>query len=316
MKLERSPAGCLSAVRATVQGAGTRGCSPLVAALLALLAAVPAGAAAESEDAADAAVSRRLRLERETRDSAWVITPMRPSYILPATYLSNVNKEPWRATGDDTEFDAIEVKFQFSFKLAVWEEPLGPNSDLYFGYTQVSVWQAYNDAESSPFRDTNYEPEFFVSFDTDVDVLGLKNRAVSLGVVHQSNGRGSEDLSRSWNRAYANFILERGPLGLSIKPWYRFPEDRDDDNNPNIERYYGYGEVRAAYKYREQVFAAMGRNNLRADGNKGALELSWSFPLGRVRGLVQYFAGYGETLLDYNHSQQRIGVGVMLSDWL
>lgn len=278
-------------------------------------------AAAQSEVGATTSavpdvISERLRLEESTRGSQWVITPMRPNYLMPLTYISPINKKPWRSIGEDTKYDNVEVKFQISFKLAVWEDMWSPGSDLFFGYTQVSVWQAYNRDESSPFRDTNYEPEFFVSMKTDNELLGLHNRNIIVGAVHQSNGRGSESLSRSWNRIYANALLERGNLALSIKPWYRIPEDEEDDNNPNIEKYLGYGELRAAYKSGSNLFAATGRNNLRADGNKGAIQLDWSFPLGPVRGFVQYFAGYGETLLDYDHYQQRIGFGVMLSDWL
>ena len=82
-----------------------------------------------------------------------------------------------------------QVKFQISFKAAVAHDLFGDDDHLYVAYTQLSMWHAYNSDYSSPFRETNYEPEAFLAFDTDVPVLGLRNRILYLGFVHQSNGR-------------------------------------------------------------------------------------------------------------------------------
>ena len=141
-------------------------------------------------------------------------------------------------------------------------------------------------------------------------------RLLQAGIWHQSNGR-AEPLSRSWNRLYLNAVFERGDLAFSIKPWYRIPEDEEDDDNPDIERYLGYGELGAAYKWRGNTFSMMFRNNLRTSGNKGAIELGWSFPLYRkLKGYVQYFNGYGQSILDYNDAANTIGVGLALTDFL
>jgi phospholipase A1 len=59
-----------------------------------------------------------------------------------------------------------------------------------FSYTQVAYWQLFNGDISAPFRETNYEPEFYASFLTNYDVLGMTERVVNLGKTHQPNGRG------------------------------------------------------------------------------------------------------------------------------
>ncbi len=279
------------------------------------------GARAEGDLSAvpESALEARLNPKSPQRLN-WFIEPHRPNYVLPVSYIKdpsqNLQNEAEAAGAEGGKMQEIEVKFQISLKLAAAHDLIQGNGDLYFAYTQVSVWQAYNADNSSPFRDTNYEPEMFLSFDTDYNVLGLHGRLASLGIVHQSNGR-SDVLSRSWNRIYANLVLERGNFVTSVKPWYRIPEDEEEDNNPDIADYYGYGELRMAYKWKEHVFATLMRYNFDFSDSKGAVELDWSFPLaGPVKGFVQYFDGYGETLLDYNERDTRIGIGFLLADWI
>lgn len=264
----------------------------------------------------DSALEQRLLREEQATDNAFAITPLRPNYILPVTYNWNVNSEPYRAAGGSDWLQPVEMKFQISLKARLIKDLFGNDGDLYAGYTQLSLWQAYNAKNSSPFRETNYEPELFLTFDTSVKLLGLRNRLLTIGMVHQSNGR-AEPMSRSWNRVYLQFILDRGPFCLTLKPWYRIPEDEADDNNPDVDKYLGNGEVRAVYVLGAQEFAALMRSNFRPSGHKGAVEFCWSFPLyGKTRGYVQYFYGYGESMIDYNAVTNRLGIGFLLTDWL
>ena len=290
--------------------------------MLMIAAVVPAAALgqepAQASDLVPSALEDRIRGEMATTESGRMILAHRPTYVLPLTYSFNPNDPPDVPEGEDPiEYDDVEIKFQFSLKARVIDSLFGDQGALYVAYTQLSLWQAYNFEDSSPFRDTNYEPELFLTFDTDFNVLGLRHRLLTLGAVHQSNGRGSEQLSRSWNRLYASFLFNRGNFVLAVKPWYRIPENEEDDNNPDIEDYLGYGDLKMAYVWRGMELATLLRYNFDFDESRGAVQLDWTFPLVKeIRGYVQYWNGYGECLLDYDHRDERIGIGFLLGDWL
>jgi len=280
-----------------------------------LAAAFPALADTES------ALLKRRAQEELTADNPFVITPHKTNYLLPYTYNSHPNTGPYSVGTED--IDNVEIKFQFSFKLPLIKDIFHNNGTLFFAYTNLSFWQAYNKDISSPFRETNHEPELFLNVENDWKILGMTNRTNGFGIVHQSNGQ-SGTLSRSWNRVYGLFLLDRGNLVLAFKPWYRIPEDEKSsptdpagDDNPDIHKFLGYGEIYAFYKWERQTLGLMVRNNLRSHDNKGAVQVDWTFPISRrLKGYVQYFNGYGESLIDYNSSVNRIGLGVLLTDWL
>ena len=249
----------------------------------------------------------------DTDNNKFAITLHRPNYFLAMTYNKNPNAETYEQEGRDVP-NNYEAKFQLSIKMKLWEDLLKDNGDLYGAYTQMSLWQIYD--ISSPFRETNYEPELFLEFDTDFNVLGLRNRIFRFGVDHQSNGQGGA-FSRSWNRIYTEFIASRGNFLMGLKPWYRIPEHAEDDDNPDIDKYLGYGRLMGAYKWKKNVLSFTFRNNLRAHENRSGLELGWSYGLTQnLRAYLQYFNGYGESLIDYNNSTNRIGVGIVINDWL
>ena len=265
--------------------------------------------------AAESYLSRLWQLDDAQPRRRFALMVHRANYILPGSYNEEPNQAPFSALTPSQELLRTEVKFQLSIKSKLWQDIFDHDVDLWFGYTQLSLWQLYRFADSSPFRETNYEPELLFNFRTNYDMLGLRGRMINIGVNHQSNGQ-SEPLSRSWNRIITNLGFERGNFTLLVTAWYRLPESAVDDDNPDMDDYLGYGELRGSYCYRNQRFGLLFRNNLRSDTNRSTFELEWSVPLLPNVGLtLQYFYGYGESLLDYDHCVNRLSIGVILVDW-
>ena len=259
--------------------------------------------------------SHLWELEPKTRRGKYSLTPHGSNYILPYSYNVSPNYAAVRAADPGKDLKYEEVTFQLSLKVKVWEDIFSQKADLWVAYTQRSFWQFYSFEDSSPFRETNYEPELLLNLRTDYRILGLRGRFINVGFNHQSNGQ-SEPLSRSWNRIVANAGFERGDFSLLLKGWYRIPEAAADDDNPRMEDYLGHGEVWAYYFWKGNRFGVMLRNNLDFNTNRNTVQLEWSFPiLERIGGYLQYYNGYGESLLDYNHRVNRIGIGFILRDW-
>lgn len=272
-------------------------------------------ARAETPGAEESYLSRTWELSPATRRHPFSLTPYRSNYLLPFTWNATPNEEPVRAADPGDRVLHEEVQFQLSLKVKLWEDLFGRNLDLWAAYTQLSFWQFYDFDGSAPFRETDFEPELLLNLRTDYRILGLRGRIVAVSLNHQSNGRG-EPLSRSWNRLMGIAGFERGPLVLLVRGWYRVPEAAQDDDNPGIERHLGYGEVHLFRFWKGTRLGLLWRNNLRSHGNRGAIRLTASFPLlPRVSGYLLYFNGYGESLLDYNASSNRFGIGFILKEW-
>lgn len=241
----------------------------------------------------------------------------RLNYILPFSYVSDPNT--LSASGLNTEnVDNIEAKYQISVKLPLYQVE-NSTSGLYLAFTAVSYWQVYNGEASKPFRETNYEPELFYSWRNELTFAGFKFNQIRLGLSHQSNGQ-SGLRSRSWNRLFASAMFSDANSFYHIKAWYRIEEDEKDDpfdstgdDNPDITTFMGHTEFGYGTTLGDFNVMALMRNNLKTSNNKGSIELNLSYPISeRYELLMQYFNGYGDSLVDYNRHQQRIGFGVQL----
>lgn len=215
----------------------------------------------------------------------------------------------WSELYDGSE---SEVVFQLSAKHDIL------STRFYVAYTQISFWQAYNTAESAPFRDTNYNPEIF--YRVKERPLGSGFLGADVGGEHESNGQ-RVPLSRSWNLLYLTPWYRTDQWLVHAKARYRLPEDDKEspgdvegDDNPDITDYLGHSDITVArlFDNGHQLRFLM-RGYLGTD--KGLLQLTWSFIApgsdGDTYWCVRFSNGWGESMMDYNRHNTRIGVGFM-----
>ncbi|MCV2368642.1 phospholipase A [Roseateles oligotrophus] len=268
--------------------------------------------------------SERFQIDPETKDGVFKVKAHQPVYLLPLSWRQHINRNPSSPNPLNTAYGAgdnnknLEAKFQLSLKTKIWQDILGSPIDLWAAYTQQSYWQIYNAQESRPFRETNYQPEAFLTVPLRLGPDWLQMRMLNLGLSHQSNGQ-SDPLSRSWNRVYATLGLTSGNLSLFVKPWWRVSENVAIDNNPDINDYAGRIELQAVYSFGQHVLSATLQNNLKFNSstpNRSNAQIEWAVPLiGDLHGYVRGFAGFGDSLQNYNFRNSGIGLGVSLVQW-
>ena len=182
-----------------------------------------------AQEIEDNAGSIRMKAEAETGGNRFVLTPHKRNYFL-VTYTDDPNDAPFQdlQNDDDATLDHAETQFQVSIKVALDRDTFIKDDAIQFGFTLKSFWQTFNDDQSSPFRETNYQPEIWYRTPVRWNMFGSNTMLWGIGAEHQSNGR-SRELSRSWNRIYTTLTWLTDDLSIRFKPWYRIPEDRKDD---------------------------------------------------------------------------------------
>lgn len=189
---------------------------------------------------------------------------------------------------------------------------------LQFGYTQRSLWDI--DSSSSPFYDTSYMPSlFFESLapapqdDGWFTWLGWQG-----GYQHESNGRDSAD-----SRSLDTLFVRPGVALGDLDGWHLIASPRlrtylgGLSDNPRLKDYRGYVEWSLT----------LGKNDgpsLTYTGWAGkdfdhfTTQLDLTIPL-RMKIvdfgtylILQYYSGYGESLLDYDQRSETVRVGISL----
>ncbi len=206
-----------------------------------------------------------------------------------------------------------EAVFQISAKHRIFGTP------FYFAYTQISFWQAYDENNSAPFRETDYNPELFYRtkrFDFYSGRIGG-----DVGFEHESNGQ-KPPISRSWNLLYAAPYYYRTDILIYLKLRYRIPEEKKTspdaalgDDNPDITDYLGYSDLHLYYRFPWNHAAhIMLRGNLHTGKGGVVVNYSWLIPKGKFSFFcIRISHGYGESLVDYNRSLTRVGFGILFA---
>lgn len=221
--------------------------------------------------------------------------------------------------------ESPNAKFQISFKYRLLNDRgwLAQKAPLLLGfhlaYSQTSLWD-WN-ADSAPFFDSSYRPEFLYSWDrvlgggpTNWFRLDLQG-----GLQHESNGKSGSD-SRSMNIVYfrprLTFGKDSGPqLTLTPRAWV-YVGDLSD--NSDIDDYRGFADLRAAVGWKRGLqISALGRIGQRL--SQGSVTIDATYPLMQPPNgsfslylHAQYFTGYGESLLGYRDRTDIFRVGIAL----
>ena len=202
-----------------------------------------------------------------------------------------------------------DVKFQISMRQRLTNSVLPFHSYLFLFYTQKTFWNVFE--ESLPMHDMNFNPG--IGWSRMIISKGRVVGNVTLLLEHESNGKDGE-ASRSWNKVgvSANYyvnptLMVHGKLFIPII---------DGENNKDLLDYSGclqFGIQKLPLNKKWVL-------NLTLVKRRG-----WNLNFNTIVEFgihlketanqylfVQYYNGYGESLLDYNRFSSRLRVGLLI----
>lgn len=265
-------------------------------------------------------LSQMFEISDDDQKGMFRPTSYKSMYVIPFRWTDKFNRQPTnfnsnRGNPPYRDYQNVEAKFQVSIKTKIWQDVLWGKGDLWVGFTQQAYWQVFNVELSRPFREINYEPEIMYIMPLNLSAGDFKWRMLGLSVNHQSNGK-EQLYSRSWNRVILMTAFEWDEFIFLANFWRRFSEKNDEDDNPEIENYIGRSEFNLYYSTSRNIFHLMFRNNLNFNKNRGFAELTYTHRFNSgLRLFAQLSHGYGDSLIEYNHKQTTIGVGVSLFEF-
>lgn len=250
-------------------------------------------------------LEKRMQDQKKYANVPNFVSLYKSNYLLPYYFTAS----PYRAayvdnTPNHQDLMQSEFKGQFSVDVPIVQNVFeDPNLSIHGTYTQLVYWQFY--ASSQYFRETDYEPSVMVSYHL------YKNWVINGGVVHQSNGRGGA-YERSWNRAFGAVQFSGAKWFAGLEAWgLIFQGESSDLHNPDIERYLGHERITLGYKPWRELVLTLEIQNIEGGFGRGHVMASASYPLNnKINAMAQYFNGYGQSLIEYDHYTQAFGLGI------
>lgn len=202
-----------------------------------------------------------------------------------------------------------DVKFQISIAQKLTRSVLPWHTYIFLMYTQKTFWNVFE--KSLPMHDLNFNPGIGWSkpfFNKDRYVGKL-----TLLLEHESNGRDSIQ-SRSWNRiSIGGSVLIDPWIMVHGKVWIPII---DGQNNRDILNYCGIYQTGVEIATPDRKFiwdiTFVKRKGWNLNFNT-IFEFSWRFhKKSNQYFFLQYYNGYGESLLDYNQFHSRLRVGIVI----
>ena len=124
-------------------------------------------------------------------------------------------------------------------------------------------------------------------------------------------------MERSWNRAYLQLKFTGQNWLAQFRGWTLLAEnDSSNLHNPDIAYYLGYENITLSYKLFKWK-ASIEAQNIESGFQRGFVQVTLSYPILRSISLYgQFFNGYGQSLIEYNHKNTAFGIGISLNDWI
>ena len=222
----------------------------------------------------------------------------------------------------DNYFTAGSMKDQLKFQISAKYNIFYPaDTGLYFGYTQISWWKAYNDADTFS---SNYQPEGFYLVESKKNIfadadLGIIDYIQVSPIQHSSTGVEGDD-HRSINIFYGQIQLSAGEVfnfGTNLKAFgYYFRCDQNRDINDYRRNY--EADFFFKLKSKSNWYVDKYELHFRCSGNPFGKGYYMAEAIAQIftskvqpKLFVQFSDGYGVNMVKYNRKVQELRAGIL-----